>query len=289
MHALITFALAARASATSLEWQDLTFDVNGKTVLHKCDGRAAPGRLLAVMGPSGSGKSTLINALAGNVKASKKAALMGTLLCDGKSCGGAAEVPGLRFAYVQQEDVFYTQMTVRETLMFAARLRLPASVPLAEKQRRVDDLIELLDLRRAADTVIGDVRRRGISGGERKRLSIGCELLSDPSLIFLDEPTSGLDSFAAQQVVSLLKRLCADGTTVVASIHQPRGSIYNMFDDLILVAQGRVVYNGPAEKAGPHFKSLGFSCPPNINPGEHVVGTHTHGARKQERNAYVCR
>lgn len=113
-------------------------------------------------------------------------------------------------------------MTVRETLLFAARLRLPDDIPLTDKKRRVEQLIDTLGLTRAADTVIGDVRRRGISGGERKRLSIGCELLSDPSLLFLDEPTSGLDSFAAQQVLKLLKRLTATGTTVVTSVHQPR-------------------------------------------------------------------
>jgi ABC-type multidrug transport system ATPase subunit len=187
----VVLLLAAQSfageSGTELEWADLSFSTGGKTILHPCSGRAAPGRLLAIMGPSGSGKTTLLNALAGNVRMSKKASLVGTLLCDGAQCGGAAQVQDLRLAYVQQEDIFYTQMTVRETLLFAARLRLPSDVPLEEKERRVDELIELLDLRRAADTVIGDVRRRGISGGERKRLSIGCELLSEPSLLFLDE------------------------------------------------------------------------------------------------------
>ena len=100
----------------------------------------------------------------------------------------------------RQEDIFYTQMTVRETLMFAARMRLPRSMPLSEKKALVDDLLQKLSLVKSADTIVGDAKRRGISGGERKRLSIGCELLSSPSLLFLDEPTSGLDAFQAQQV-----------------------------------------------------------------------------------------
>ena len=234
-------------------------------------------------GPSGSGKTTLLNAIAGSVKASKKASLTGTLLCDGKECGGASQVDGLRLAYVQQEDIFYTQMTVRETLLFAARLRLPQSVSRAEKERRVDELIDTLGLRRAADTIIGDVRRRGISGGERKRLSIGCELLSEPSLLFLDEPTSGLDSFAAQQVMKLLRKLASSGVTVISVIHQPRGSIYNLFDDLILVAQGHVVYNGAASNAASHFRSLGYPCPSNINAGEHVVDIVSKGYGTEEQ------
>ena len=235
------------------------------------------------MGPSGSGKTTLLNAIAGSVKASKKASLTGTLLCDGKECGGASQVDGLRRC-TQQEDIFYTQMTVRETLLFAARLRLPQSVSRAEKERRVDELIDTLGLRRAADTIIGDVRRRGISGGERKRLSIGCELLSEPSLLFLDEPTSGLDSFAAQQVMKLLRKLASSGVTVISVIHQPRGSIYNLFDDLILVAQGHVVYNGAkASNAASHFRSLGYPCPSNINAGEHVVDIVSKGYGTEEQ------
>ena len=280
-----------RKDGVSLEWTDLSFSSGSKKILHACSGKAAPGRLLAIMGPSGSGKTTMLNALAGNVKATKKASLTGTLLCDGEACGGAAQVDGLRLAYVQQEDTFYTQMTVRETLMFAARLRLPSSLSLEQKTARVDDIIAKLSLGGAADTIVGDVRRRGISGGERKRLAIGCELLSEPQLLFLDEPTSGLDSFQAQQVVKVLQRLVAkDGVTVVTSIHQPRGSIYNMFDDLLLLSEGRVVYNGGAAAAGKHFARLGYPVPSNINAGEHIVdivskqyGTDTDRAGFDER------
>ena len=276
---------AEAESPTELTFEGLTFTVGSKVILRGCSGAAAPGRMLAIMGPSGSGKTSLLNALAGQVKGASSAALTGKLLVDGKACGGANQVDGLRVAYVRQEDVFYTQMTVRETLLFAARLRLPASVPLKEKERRVDALIEQLALRKAADTIIGNEKRRGISGGERKRLAIGCELLSDPQLFFLDEPTSGLDAFAAQQVVDALKALADGGTTVVMSIHQPRGSIFNLFDDLLLLSDGRVMYNGPAAKAAAHFGALGYRLPANINAGEFVVDLVSGGYEADQATA----
>lgn len=136
--------LAEEKTAPGVYFEGLTFSTGGekgKTILHGCSGEAAPGRMLAIMGPSGSGKTTLLNALAGQLKAGPKATLTGRLTVGGDLCGGAGEVSGLRVAYVRQEDVFYTQMTVRETLLFAARLRLPASTSLAEKERRVEEII----------------------------------------------------------------------------------------------------------------------------------------------------
>jgi len=289
------FRLKGSRSASVIEgvdlfFSDLSFTVKDgmKTILSNCSGHATRGRLLAIMGPSGGGKTTLLNALSGNVKASKGASLKGTLLCNGEQCGGASQVPGLRMAFVQQEDTFYTQMTVRETLLFAARLRLPSSVSLIEKERRVDDIIAKLSLVKAAGTIIGDVKRRGISGGERKRLAIGCELLSDPQLLFLDEPTSGLDSFQAQQVVQSLKALADEGCTVVMSIHQPRGSIYNLFDDLLLLSEGRVMYDGTAAGAAAYFGSLGHLCPAGINAGEFVVDLVSvpYGSKDEEGEAH---
>ena len=177
----------------------------------------------------------------------------------------------MRQAYVRQEDIFYTQMTVRETLMFAARLRLPSSVSLEEKRAVVDGLLKKLSLVKAADTIVGDTKRRGISGGERKRLSIGCELIGSPNLLFLDEPTSGLDAFQAQQVVALLKQLALEGTAVVAVIHQPRGTSFKMFDDLLLLSEGQLMFSGEAARAAAHFGRQGYRCPSGISEAEHVV------------------
>jgi len=257
--------------AVTLEWADLNCTFGSRQILHGVSGAASSGRLLAIMGPSGSGKTTLLNSLAGQVKYRKKASLSGTLLVDAVQVGSAAVAPGVRQAYVRQEDIFYTQMTVRETLMFAARLRLPSSVPLEEKREVVDSLLKKLSLVKAADTVVGDAKRRGISGGERKRLSIGCELIGSPNLLFLDEPTSGLDAFQAHQVVSLLKQLALEGTAVVAVIHQPRGTSFKMFDDLLLLSEGQLMYTGEAARAAAHFGRLGHRCPTGISEAEHVV------------------
>ena len=194
---------AEPSQPVSVSFEGLSFAVGSKIILHGCSGAAAPGRMLAIMGPSGSGKTSLLNALAGQVKGGSSASLTGKLLIDGNVCGGANQVAGLRVAYVRQEDIFYTQMTVRETLLFAARLRLPARVPLAEKERRVDELIEKLALGKAANTIIGDAKRRGISGGERKRLAIGCELLSDP------QRTMPPQTPAAASVAAPLARIVA--------------------------------------------------------------------------------
>lgn len=271
MIARLCLLLVTSTEAVSLAWSDLNCTFGSKTILHGVSGMALEGRMLAIMGPSGSGKTTLLNTLAGQVKFSKKASLTGTLLVDGVAAGGAGGAAGVRQAYVRQEDIFYTQMTVRETLMFAAKLRLPSSVPIEEKREVVDALLKKLSLVKAADTIVGDSVKRGISGGERKRLSIGCELIGSPNVLFLDEPTSGLDAFQAEQVVRLLKTLAREGCTVVMSIHQPRGTSFKLFDDLLLLSEGQLMYNGPANRAVSYFGKLGHRCPTGISEAEHVV------------------
>lgn len=225
---------------------------------------ARPGRLLAIIGPSGAGKTTLLNALAGQVPVSKRMTLTGSVTVNGVPITESHHRQG----YVQQEDIFYSQLTVRETLMMAAHLRLPKAMSDADKERYVEDLIKRLGLTKASNTIVGDAKTRGISGGEKKRLSIGCELIASPNLIFADEPTSGLDSFQAQRVMQTLKDLAGEGKTVVCSIHQPSSSIFEMFDDLLLLSEGCKVYSGPAADATKYFEGLGHPCPQNYNPAE---------------------
>ena len=146
----------AVGDAPRIEWSNVSFAVSSRQILRGVSGEAKPGRVLAIMGPSGSGKTTLLNALAGQVKASKGATLTGHLTIDGHHVGSAAAAEGVRQAFVRQEDIFYTQMTVRETLMFAARLRLPAAMDLEEKTARVDALLQRLGLVKVADTLIGE-------------------------------------------------------------------------------------------------------------------------------------
>jgi ABC-type cobalamin/Fe3+-siderophores transport system ATPase subunit len=149
-----------------------------------------------LMGPSGSGKTSVLNALASHTPVTKGMTLSGTLRIN----GSRPEASGVRIGYVQQEDLFYSQMTVQETLDMVAALRLPRKMSQQERDVAVDDVINRLNLAKVRGTIVGDKKTRGVSGGERKRLSIACELLSKPSLLFLDEPTSGLDAFQALKV-----------------------------------------------------------------------------------------
>lgn len=283
-------AKESAVEAVDLDWRDLHLELRKKDgsvqkILDGVSGRASAGRLLAIMGPSGAGKTSLLNALAQQVPFSKCLEYFGELEIGGVPAGGVGQVPQ---AYVQQDDLFYSMLTVRETLKMAAHLRLAKDVPNAEKDAFVEKLINKLGLMQSADTPVGDAKTRGLSGGEKKRLSIGCELIGSPALMFVDEPTSGLDSFQALRVVETLKKLAEEGRVVACSIHQPRSSVFSLFDDLVLLAEGKVVYCGVADKALGYFESQGFECPENYNPADFIadlisIDTSTPGAEESSR------
>jgi len=174
-------------------------------------------------------------------------------------------------AYVQQDDVLFQTMTVRECLEFAAKLKFKGT--LTQQLQRVDDIIKELRLNKCQNTKIGGPLIKGVSGGERKRCSIGVELITDPSLIFLDEPTTGLDSFTATSVCETLGELAASGRTVISTIHQPNSDIFEIFDQLMLLAQGKIIYFNKASLAVDHFGGLGdkFRCPELSNPADHFM------------------
>ena len=158
-------------------------------------------------------------------------------------------------------------MTVRECLEFAAKLKLPGT--LADKIARVNQLIEDLKLVKCSQTRIGGPLVKGVSGGERKRTSIGVELITDPSLIFLDEPTTGLDSFTATSVMEILGDLARkENRTVISTIHQPNSDIYEMFDRLMLLARGKIIFFNEARLAVDYFSKIGEPCPELSNPAD---------------------
>nr|ACG25567.1 ATP-binding cassette sub-family G member 2 [Zea mays] len=253
-----------------LAWRDLTVTValgSGDTqaVLQGLTGHAEPGTITALMGPSGSGKSTLLDALAGRLAAN--AFLSGTVLLNGRKANlsfGAA-------AYVTQDDNLIGTLTVRETISYSARLRLPDKMPREEKQALVEGTIVEMGLQDCADTVVGNWHLRGISGGEKRRVSIALEILMRPRLLFLDEPTSGLDSASAFFVTQTLRGLARDGRTVIASVHQPSSEVFLLFDCLYLLSGGRTVYFGKASEACEFFAQAGFPCPPMRNPSDHFL------------------
>lgn len=152
-------------------------------------------------------------------------------------------------AYVTQEDVLLGTLTVRESIAYSAHLRLPSNLTREEISDIVEATITEMGLQECSDRTIGNWHMRGISGGEKKRLSIALEVLTKPSLLFLDEPTSGLDSASAFFVVQILRNIASNGKTVISSIHQPSGEVFALFDDLLLLSGGETVYFGDAKSA----------------------------------------
>ncbi|XP_026554132.1 ATP-binding cassette sub-family G member 2-like [Pseudonaja textilis] len=218
--------------------------------------------LNAILGPTGCGKSSLLDILSTR---KDPQGLSGDILLDGM---GLPTHFKCMSGYVVQDDIVMGTLTVRENLMFSAALRLPLSTSKYEKNQRVEQVLKELDLVKVADTKVGTYFSRGVSGGERKRTSIGLELITNPKVLFLDEPTTGLDASTANAVLLLLKRMSLQGKTIIFSIHQPRYSIFKLFDSLTLLAAGRLLYHGPADNALPYFKSLGFVCEPYNNPAD---------------------
>lgn len=271
----------------TLAWRDIRYTVypNGKKkpakeVLKGISGAALPNHVIALMGPTGSGKTSLLNVLSGRVPAGGD--LAGDVNVNGKPRG---EDFAQRVAYVMQEELLFAFLSVRETFALHARLRLPPSAPDADKLAIVERLVAELGLVAVADSPVGRVGGfpRGLSGGERKRCNIGVEMVRDPSALFLDEPTSGLDSFQAQNVMSLLRDLATNARTVMLTIHQPRSSIFAMFDQLMLIADGRLTYIGDAHAAVGYFETLSFKCPTLSNPADFFLDVTSLDARGETR------
>ncbi|XP_062077094.1 ABC transporter G family member 1-like [Humulus lupulus] len=268
-----------------LTWQDLWITVSSgknsnRPILRGLTGYAKPGHLLAIMGPSGCGKSTLLDALAGRLNANTRQS--GDILINGNKQTLAYGTS----AYVTQEDTLLTTLTVREAVHYSAQLQLPDSMSAAEKKERAEMTIREMGLSDASNTRIGGsgmgTGSKGLSGGQKRRVSICIEILTRPKLLFLDEPTSGLDSAASYYVMSSIASLdiqsrrgggAGGRRTVVASIHQPSSEVFQLFDTLCLLSAGKTVYFGPANAANEFFTMSGFPCPSLQNPSDHFLKT----------------
>ncbi|RCV46474.1 hypothetical protein SEVIR_9G539300v4 [Setaria viridis] len=236
-----------------------------REILGGISGSASPGEVLALMGPSGSGKTTLLSILGGRAGGG---AVEGCISYnDEPYCKSLKR----RIGFVTQDDVLFTHLTVKETLTYAALLRLPRTMTRQQKKERAMDIIYELGLERCQDTMIGGSFVRGVSGGERKRVCIGNEILINPSLLFLDEPTSGLDSTTALRIVQLLHDIAEDGKTVITTIHQPSSRLFHNFDKLILLGKGSLLYFGKASEAMPYFQSIGCTPLFAMNPAEFLL------------------
>jgi len=235
------------------------------TIVKNVDFMVKPGQLLAIMGPSGSGKSTLLNLLAGRITASKQS-IKGKITYNGRRDVN----PRMFSRYVMQHDHLLEYMTVDETLMTAAALKMKRA-GVAVRQARVNEVLRELGLWDCRNTYIGGHETKGISGGERKRVSIAIELLDNPKLLFLDEPTTGLDSSRAYDTLKILMRLARAGRTIICTVHSPRSPVFALFDLVLLLSKGAVVFHGAANEAVPYFKSIGYACPPHFSPPDFIL------------------
>lgn len=214
-----------------------------KVILNKITGTTASGELYAIMGPSGCGKSSLLNFLNDRIDFRAGTEHLGELFINRENM----QARGLKItnysSYVMQDDVLFDILTPKETFMFVCKLKETDAQPILEK--KVQKLLEDLQLKKCQDTYIGNQRQKGISGGERKRTSIGVEILSNPSILFLDEPTSGLDSQTSYTIINYLGNLArSENKAVVFTIHQPSSNIFSLFTTLLLMNKGQAVYQG---------------------------------------------
>ncbi|CAK1549244.1 unnamed protein product [Leptosia nina] len=248
----------------NLSFQDLSYTVsNGKVskmILRGINGDFRSGQLTAILGPSGAGKSTLLNILAGY----RVLGASGIISTNGE----ARDLSLFRklSRYIMQDDLLQPLITVQEAMMMAADLKLGENLDKAKKTVVIDEIINLLRLNKAKNTVT-----ERLSGGERKRLSIALELVNNPPVIFLDEPTTGLDDVASSTCVSLLKRIARGGRTVICSIHTPSARLFSIFDHVYVVADGRCAYQGTSAGVVPFLQELGLPCPTTYNPADFII------------------
>jgi ATP-binding cassette subfamily G (WHITE) protein 2 (SNQ2) len=255
-------------------WRNLTYTVKtpdgDRVLLDNIDGYVKPGMLGALMGSSGAGKTTLLDVLA---QRKTDGTIKGEIMVDGRPLPVSFQRSA---GYCEQLDVHEPYATVREALEFSALLRQSRETPRAEKLAYVDTIIDLLELRDMEHTLIGRIGA-GLSVEQRKRVTIGVELVSKPSiLIFLDEPTSGLDGQAAFSTVQFLRKLADVGQAVLVTIHQPSAQLFAQFDTLLLLAKGgKTVYFGDigedAQSVKDYFGRHGCPCPEDANPAEHMI------------------
>ncbi|KAH8802990.1 P-loop containing nucleoside triphosphate hydrolase protein [Xylogone sp. PMI_703] len=247
-------------------------------ILNDVSGFANKGSLTGIIGPSGSGKTTLLNVLTGRV-AGGKSTLNGKILFEGKKRSSAAWK--WTVGYVEQFDLMYDSLTCYETLAFNAVTRLPSSYSTAQKLEHARGVMQTLGLEGVRETKVGSEVKRGLSGGERKRVAVGCELVTSPQLLCLDECTSGLDSHSAFSVISTLQQISRLNVAVLCTIHQPSFEIFSRFDRVILMALGRIAFHGTIPDAVAHFEKLGYPLPAGANAADHFIALLTEPGNKE--------
>ncbi|KAJ2984075.1 hypothetical protein NUW58_g6140 [Xylaria curta] len=260
----------------TLYFENVSYGLNGKQILGDIRGIAHPGEITAIMGASGAGKTSFLDILA---RKNKRGHFSGDFYVNGEKVSDADFKSVIGF--VDQEDTMLPTLTVHETILTSALLRLPRHMGRAAKEQRVYEVEKQLGIYHIRDSLIGseEGKGRGISGGEKRRVGIACELVTSPSILFLDEPTSGLDAYNAYNVIECLVTLAKTyKRTVIFTIHQPRSNIVALFDRLILLAQGKTVFSGPFSRCQDYFDEVGYSCPPGFNIADYLVDLTMHAS-----------
>jgi ABC-type multidrug transport system ATPase subunit len=246
-----------------------------------------PGQLNVIMGPSGSGKTSLLCSMARRLHSSvgTRYHVSGNMLYNG-AVPSESVIRSLTSFVTQEDDALMPSLTVRESLRFAAGLRLPPWMSKAEKNQRAEEVLLKMGLKDCANNLIGSDLIKGISGGEKRRVTIAIQVLTDPRLIVLDEPTSGLDAFTATSIIEVLSGLAAEGRTLIMTIHQSRSDLFKSFTNILLLARGgHPVYAGPGAAMLTHFENLGYSCPQTTNPADFALDLITVDLQEKEREA----
>ncbi|GAB1869177.1 Protein scarlet [Camponotus japonicus] len=229
------------------------------TIMKGVSGYAETGNMFAILGPSGAGKTTFLAALARRLKLTS-----GTVKINGHDI--SKETMAEISSYMPQFDALPSALTPREYMSFVCALKMESSCSVLRRKSLAEQLLRDLALYECIDTLISK-----LSGGEKKRLSLATELVTQPKIFFLDEPTTGLDTFAATCVVQSLKLIASRGTIIFCTIHQPGMTIYNTFSHVLLMADGRSIYFGTLENATDFFKSQDYHCPVNYDESEYYV------------------
>ncbi|CAG5128729.1 unnamed protein product [Candidula unifasciata] len=231
-----------------------------KTVLHSLYMTFTKGEITALIGSSGSGKTSLLDVISGRAQGE----VSGLVTYKKELC--TRDTMKQVSSYVLQADRLLPTLTVKETLTYMAYLKLPGQLTSSEIDAKVQSVIADMGLQHVAESRIGGAVVRGVSGGEKRRITIGVQLLKDPEILLLDEPTSGLDAFTARQLVSSLAQLAHRGKLVILTIHQPRSDIFNLLDKVAILTIGRLAFNGKPDHLVSYFTSIGYPCPRNQNP-----------------------
>jgi ABC-type multidrug transport system ATPase subunit len=256
-----------------------------KTILNPITAHFQSGMLNVIIGPSGSGKTSLLNAMALRLHNSvgTKYRTYGEMTFNG-AVPSDSVVRSVCSYVCQDDDALLPSLTVRETLRFSAGLRLPSHMSKEEKIRRADDVLLKMGLKDCADNLIGSELVKGISGGEKRRVTIAVQILTDPRVLLLDEPTSGLDAFTASSIMELLQGLASERRTLILTIHQSRSELFRHFGSVLLLARGgSPVYAGKGSAMLQHFKSLGYACPTTTNPADFALDLVTIDLQQSKR------